>query len=238
MPPETTKQVALILSTMRSGSTLLKALLSAPDDVANLPETDFQKFRSADAASRVAALAREPIIVLKRPAWFHETQTYPKLPNLPGARRVILTRDAHANTLSLRKMVFRRLEPYAPAAANAWLARRYWAPVYTSLLERFPHSDLSSFWIRYEDLVADPVRWTARLFEFIGSRQREGIDAYPKPGGYEWKWGTDDGGQKIKSLKVQPNPIPAAAAAILDQVKNLPEVAATRAALGYAARTR
>lgn len=237
MPPDTTKQVALILSTMRSGSTLLKALLSAPDDVANLPETDFQKFRGPDAGARVAALAEEPIIVLKRPAWFHETRTYPRLPDLPGARRVILTRDVHANALSLRKMVFRRLEPYAPDAVTAWLARRYWAPVYAGLLQRFPHSDMSSFWIRYEDLVAEPVRWTARLFEFIGSRQREGIDAYPKPGAYEWKWGTDDGGQKIKSLKVQPNPIPKAATAILAQVKGLPEVAATRAALGYATRT-
>ena len=231
--PAAAKSFALVLSTMRSGSTLLKALLSFPDDVSNLPETDFQKLQGPDAMEKAAALAPEPIILLKRPAWFNEGRRYPKLPNIPQAKRVILARDVHPNLLSLRKMAFRKLEPLIPAWVDDWMAVYYWSRVYDSLLERFPQSDPMNFWIRYEDLVADPIRHTKALFDFIGSRHPSGIDSYAKPGSYDWKWGTDDGGEKIKSLKVQASPPKADALKILERVSRIEEVQRTRRALGY-----
>lgn len=222
-----------MLSTMRSGSTLLKALLSVPEDVSNLPETNFQRFQSADASKRIAALAPEPIILLKRPAWFNEGRRYPKLPNARGIKRIILARDVHANLLSLRKMAYRKLERCMPVFLDKWMAKYYWARVYGTLAERFPKDDPSNYWIRYEDLVQEPIHYTKELFEFIGSSQAEGIDNYARPGSYDWKWGTDDGGHKIKSLKVQASPIPPRAMEILENVKGIPDVSTTRRKLGY-----
>ena len=46
--------------------------------------------------------------------------------------------------------------------------------------------------------------------------------------------GTDDGGDKIKSLKVQPNKIPQSSLDILERVKDLPKVSTVRERLGYA----
>ncbi len=232
--PELEKQVVLILSTMRSGSTLLKALLAAAPDISNLPEIDFQKYQSNEAGKEIAALDDYPIIALKRPAWFNESNRYPKLPRIDNAKLVILTRDAHTNGLSLRKMVLRKLAPLGPRWMDAWIAKNYWAKVYGKLLERFPKDDSSNFWIRYEDLIQDPITHTANLFSFIGSSQTEGVDAYPRPGNYEWKWGTDDGGDKIQSLKVQaPKAVPQEALKILERVKTIPEVQRVREALGY-----
>ena len=74
-------QIVCVASTMRSGSTLLKALLAEASDVSNLPEQNFQKFVSdAQAADKIAALDDNPIIVLKRPGWYNEIGSYPRLP--------------------------------------------------------------------------------------------------------------------------------------------------------------
>lgn len=228
------KTIALELSIMRSGSTLLKALMSAAPDISSLPETDFQKYQSANAASEIAALCPERIVVLKRPAWFNETRSYPRLPNVPDIKRVILARDVHTSVASLRKMAFRKLEGIIPRRVDNWLANGYWAPVYANLLERFPDDGQSNFWIRYEDLVSDPIEWTGKLFRFLGSERSEGTDSYPPPEGYDWKWGTDDGGDKIKSLKVQAPKVPQSSLDILQQVKDLPRVSEVRERLNYA----
>lgn len=225
-------QAVVILSTMRSGSTLLKALLAAAEDVSNLPEIDFQKLKSME---EVAQLAQEPIKVLKRPAWFNETGRYPALPPFP-AKRIILARDVAATVLSLRKMAFRQAEGWLPEnAVNRWLGTRYWAQVYDRLFERFPADDPSNFWIRYEDLIAQPRQRTAELFAFIGSRQRHGVDEYPPPGDYEWKWGSDDGGPKIRGLKaLPPRPPRERELNAMKQLHPLPSIAAARRKLGYA----
>ncbi len=228
------KTIALELSVMRSGSTLLKALMSAAPDISSLPETNFQKYQSPDAPAQIAALCPERIVVLKRPAWFNETRRYPKLPNVPEAKRVILARDVHTTTASLRKMVFRKIEPAIPRAVDRWFAEKYWAPVYSRLFEQFPDNGTTNFWIRYEDLVQDPVKWTGKLFQFLGSNRTEGVDSYPPPQGYDWKWGSDDGGDKIKSLSVQAPKVPQSSIDILERVQSLPRVAETRAQLGYA----
>ena len=47
------KTIALELSVMRSGSTLLKALMAAPPDITAF-ETTFQKFQSDDAEKEVS----------------------------------------------------------------------------------------------------------------------------------------------------------------------------------------
>ena len=229
------KTIALELSVMRSGSTLLKALMSAAPDISSLPETNFQKFQSDNAEEEVSSLSGERIIVLKRPAWFNEIDSYPRLPNVADHKRVILARDVHTTTASLRKMAFRKAEPLVPKRADNWLATRYWAEVYLNLLQRFPDDGISNFWIRYEDLVSGPIEWTGKLFRFLGSDRSEGTDSYPPPSGYDWKWGTDDGGEKIKSLKVQAPRITQSSLAILDRVQNLPSVKKAREKLGYAA---
>lgn len=228
------KTIALELSVMRSGSTLLKALMAAAPDISSLPETNFQKFQSDDAEKEVSCLSGERIIVLKRPAWFNEIDSYPRLPNIPNSKRIILARDVHTTTASLRKMAFRKAEPLIPKRADNWLANRYWADVYLNLCRRFPDDGISNFWIRYEDLVSDPVEWTGKLFRFLGSERREGTDSYPPPSGYDWKWGTDDGGDKIKSLKVQAPRVPESSLEILERVKDLPQVRVAREKLGYA----
>jgi len=228
------RTIVIELSTMRSGSTLLKALMSAAPDISSLPEVNFSRYRGADALARIHALCEERIIVLKRPAWFNDAGRYPRLPAVPDTLRLILARDVHTNVASLRKMVFRKLEPRMPRGPiDRWLAARYWSPAYDALLDRFPHGKAGNFWLRYEDLVAEPLDWTAKLFRFLGSEHQEGIDSYPAPVDYDWKWGSDDGGEKIKSLKVQANPVPQSSMEILARVQAIPRVAATRKRLGY-----
>ena len=77
-------QIVCVASTMRSGSTLLKALLAEASDVSNLPEQNFQKFVSdAQAADKIAALDDNPIIVLKRPVGTTRSEAIRDCPTSP-----------------------------------------------------------------------------------------------------------------------------------------------------------
>lgn len=231
---ESKKQIIVELSTMRSGSTLLKALLGSAPDISSLPEIDFQKYQGPNATEEMGALSEKRIVILKRPAWFNEGARYPRLPKAENVKRIILTRDVATNLISLRKMAFRKAEPFIPNWMDIVIANLYWAKVYGSLLEKFPASDPQNFWIRYEDLVSDPITWTAKLYAFVGSTKTEGIDSYAKPK-HKWEWGTDDGGDKIKSLQVQAPKLPLKRiAAIHHRLENSPDVHRVRKALGYA----
>ncbi len=203
--PPVAKSVVVLLSTMRSGSTLLKALLAQAPDVSDLPETDFQRFADGGDPAALEALSAAPILLLKRPAWFNEVARYPRLPEVPGLRRIVLVRDAYENLLSLRRMMFRHL-PFLvrTGLGNRFLGQRYWLGVNQRLVTLAAADPATTRLVRYEDVLRDPVGETAKLFAFMGSAQRDGVSSYGKPDGYEWKWGRDDGGEKIKSLQVQP----------------------------------
>lgn len=202
--PSPSPRVVAIASTMRAGSTLLKALLAEAKDVSNLPEVNFQRYAGGRRGAALTRLAAEPIVVLKRPAWYHESGRYPRLAESdPNWRAILLVRDAYETILSLRKMSFGRWADSVGSWANAFL-RNYWCEVTMRLINANERLGGRGRLVRYEDLVAEPLDQTAALFKFIGSQQAEGVDCYQSPKDYRWKWGQDDGGPKIKSLRVQP----------------------------------
>jgi len=230
-PPKT---VAVLLSTMRSGSTLLKALLATAPDISDLPETDFQRPAGPHGTAAWANLAPEPILVLKRPAWFHEIGRYPRLPAVPGLKRIVLVRDAYANLASLRRMIFRHL-PFLvrTGLGNRWLGERYWAGVNARLLDLAGADPAATRLVRYENLLADPVAVTADLFSFLGSAQTEGVDTYLPPRDYAWRRGRDDGGEVIKSLRVQARSPRCDDAKLLASIRNSAAMMRLRRELGY-----
>jgi len=194
---------------MRSGSTLLKALLAEAPDVSHMPEFNFHKIREAKHIRKLHRLSEKPIVVLKKPAWYNEIYYYPKVPRVKNWKIIVLTRDVHHVVASLRKMTFMRGEPHVPGFVDHWFANEYWSRVYRRIHRKFgPHKNNPNvIWTRYEDLVQNPVPETLRLFQFIGSDQDTGVSSYNEPETFQWKWGSDDGGTKIQTLNVQPPPV-------------------------------
>lgn len=229
-------QVICVASTMRSGSTLLKALLAEAEDVSNLPEKDFQKYaKDPQALENIRLLDPHPIIVLKRPGWYNEVGRYPRLPLMDGLRTVLLIRDVYDTVESLRKMTFRRLAPWVGGLADSWLAKRYWLGMTQALLSVHENPDCQTHLIRYEDLTADPIERTRELFQFIGSERTEGIDTYSKPDNFRWRWGSDDNSTNIKSLRVQSRPGKPQTNARLLKIMEDPAIMNLRRTLGYIA---
>ncbi|MGI9519538.1 MAG: sulfotransferase family protein [Pirellulaceae bacterium] len=189
---------------MRSGSTLLKALLAEAIDISNLPEVNFQSPRRIERAKKRAGQKGKSIVVLKRPAWYHEANSYPQLPQLTGLRTILLVRDVYPTVMSLRKMTFGPLAGLIGRLGNRWMVEKYWARVTSNLLELEKTLGDSAICVRYEDLVSNPVETTTQLFRFLNSRQSEGVASYRKPSDYRWRWGRDDAGANIKTLQVQP----------------------------------
>jgi len=219
---------------MRSGSTLLKALLAEAPDISNLSEVDFQRYQGGKAVANLSALAPERVILLKRPAWFNELPRYPRFPNLPAYRTLLLVRDVVPTVHSLQKMTFRKAAPLLGNLYAPWLARRYWAGVTERLLAlRDEHPDTTCL-VRYEDLTERPIEETARLFAFIGSEQTSGVDSYNMPEGHSWKWGKDDGSPTIRTLRVQPARKPRDPTPRLQKVVDTDErIQRLRRVLGY-----
>lgn len=123
---------------MRSGSTLLKALLGQAPDIAHLPEYNFQRYHRHPFRwyHHAARQSTKPILLFKQPAPVRECTLYPQLPNpaaLPRARfyYLILVRDPAATIASLLNMHHDQqlLTDLTPAD---WLA--YWGTTYTSIL--------------------------------------------------------------------------------------------------------
>lgn len=221
---------------MRSGSTLLKALLASAPDVSDLPETNFQAFATKDQHERLYQLSDEPILLLKRPAWFNEIGRYPQLPDVPRLRKIVLVRDIYDNVLSLRKMTFRHV-PFLikTGIGNQFFCARYWHDTNARLQQIANEDPENTVFLRYEDLLADPIDHTARLFAFLGSSQTEGVNSYNQPANYRWGWGRDDGGSTIQSLKVQPpRPKTDIDQKLLACIQSSPSALKLRSQLGYA----
>ncbi len=229
------KTIGVLLSTMRSGSTLLKALLAQAPDISDLPETDFQSYADASQQADLEELSDERILLLKRPGWFNEIGRYPRIPDHPNVKAIALIRDAYAFGFSARRMVFRYV-PFLQRSGlgNRFLVERYWCGVNQQLLTMSRRNEVPTLLVRYEDVLTDPIGQTAAMFKFLGSDQTEGVETYSRPDGYSWRWGKDDGGAVIKSLKVQPQrPIDYADRKLFAAIKNSEPTLKLRRELGY-----
>ena len=192
---EVNKKVICIASSMRSGSTLLKALLATREDVSDLQEKSFKYLNKPEN------LSNKPIVVLKSPAYYNQ-YSYPDIPAAANIKKIILVRNPYDTILSLHKMnLVTNIE--LALGMNEEKLLKYWHMVYRNILEKISLTDINVLLVRYEELVRFPMEETERIFCFIQSENRKGTMEYKKPQNYEWKWGTDDGGDVIKTLKVK-----------------------------------
>lgn len=225
------KTVVFLISAMRSGSTLLKSLLANAPDTSHLPETDFQQYNRQNAW-RINALSPARILILKKPATYDDF-TYPLFPPIKNHKKIVLVRDAYETILSLQQM---NQQPHLTDYKD-WsfekLLHEYWCMIYGNILQTVDLAAPNVQFIRYEDLVADPVQHTQSLFQFMGSAQQSGVSNYLPPDSYEWGWGKDDGGSVIKTLKVQHHPKPRTNQALLNLIAQSETAQQLRMQLGY-----
>jgi hypothetical protein len=227
----TNRKIVLILSPKRSGSTLLKALLATAPDVSHLPEIDYTKFTNI---GEFTSLTDERIILIKRPCWDNETKTYPQIPNFVTTKKILLVRDVYSVVKSLKK----RHEDAGNSLDSKWydndiLVHEYWCNIYENFLKRFNSQDKDIYFIKYEDLVKNPIKETKKLFKFMGSDKKTGTDTYSKPKTYQWKWGIDDASENIKKLKVMEQEVLYDDEKLLDIINNSKRVKKLREQLGY-----
>ena len=150
-------------------------------------------------------LDKSKIIVLKKPAWYSEIESYPRLPPVRNMKKIILVRDVYETVKSLHRMHAAAFPHLLKSWNSERLVNDYWCRVYNNILENPSLQDNDTKIVRYEDLVNDPIKTTRCLFNFMGSSKGEGVDSYRLPENHKWSWGFDDGGKKIKTLKVQKN---------------------------------
>lgn len=190
------RKLVCLVSCMRSGSTLLKALMGQAEDVSHLSEYDFSKlnrFGKYLGQVKLREIADEQIILLKRPRWFADTN-YPKIPSF-ASNVIVLYRDVVGVVAScMKRWPDKDVEELID----------YWVFTYQEIakkLEDYPESKI--LYVRYEDVTDSPKVITKNLFEFIGSKQKQGISNYSLPEKGQWQWGKDDGSEKIKQLEVK-----------------------------------
>lgn len=225
------KTTVLILSTMRSGSTLLKSLLAVAPDVSDLPEVNFQQCKTRKDWKQIQKRSDTPILVLKYPAWFKGAAAYPKIPRFVQAKKIVLVRDVYETVRSLQKMLTRPDAVKLEDSSAEFLATSYWKTVTENLLAK--RNDPDTLLIRYEDLTADPIAQTARIFRFIGSAQPSGIDHYNPPE-HGWSWKQDDGGETIRMLHVlPPKKQDRSDESLMNIIRTSESICGLRAALNY-----
>ncbi len=201
-----------IVSTTRSGTTLLKALLAEAPDVSNIREYDVFRVRMKGPLRRyitLAGLSPKRIIVLKKPPLFdfnhYFADAYPYIP-FKEDRIILLVRNIPDTVMSMKKMI---VDAHFPKAYHYLTYKDlidHWCDVYESIIKNIKGLENSRIYIlRYEDLVKDPNRITRELYSFVGSSKKEGVNKYSNPTDREWRWGYDDGGEVIKTLKVSLN---------------------------------
>jgi len=190
------KKIILILSPMRSGSTLLKALLAEAPEIEHLNEVPFNI--SGNKYSQYfyfARLTSKPFVLVKRPAYYDNYLTYPILPKLAHIK-IILVRSPE---LIINSLVRMNLE-IDEVKSTTYLIK-YLRTCFLNLNK----IKNSSIIVDYTDIVNSPKETTKNLFRYIGSKKSEGIDSYSFPTSGNWKWGEDDGSLLIRSLKVRKN---------------------------------
>ncbi len=199
-PPKT---LVVIASTMRAGSTLLKALLAEADDISHLPEVDF----SAHSLNRyyfygmMSRLSAKPVVLLKKPRHYRDRHAYPRLPRGLDIRVIALVRHPIAVARSVIRMEQARGKANPGIELKEAAVLDYWFETYERMAVTLERMHYPVKVVQYEKLVAEPERLTRELFEFSGSARRTGVTEYHKPD-YEWQWGLDDGGSKIRELQV------------------------------------
>ena len=197
LPPKT---IVLIMCGMRSGSTLLKALLAEAEDVSHLPEVNYKKYSSNTYSFYRQAyfLSKKRIIVLKYPVM----SIKPLSPTSDRIKIIVLARDVYDVVMSLVKM-YQDRKLKEQEGKREWV--EYWCDTYEGIMNSAATIHQNICFARYEDLLRNPKDVTKKLFAFIDSEKKEGVDSYKKPEDFEWEWGTDDGGERIKKLRVLHN---------------------------------
>jgi|GEM_PF-449740 len=199
------KRAAVLYSAMRSGSTLLKALLGTNFEVSHLPEVQLQEWPREKYAFyfRLWCAARQPVVVLKKPCFYSEVPYYPFIPPI-SFMPIVLIRNPVDTVLSLvkrssaNKRVKLGLDTYGKSPLD------YWCEVYRNIFEHFKARPASPHIVFYEELVAEPQRVTEKLFRFLGMKNTTGVKNYEPYG--KWLWGQDDAGELIRTLTVNGRP--------------------------------
>jgi hypothetical protein len=192
------KKIILILSSMRSGSTLLKALLGEAKDVSHINEYNSQLFSNKyEGYFNVYKLSKSPIIILKKPSFYNDVEYYPTLPKY-GHKKILLIRNPIETISSIQKMNTISKNEY-----NETQLIQYWAKTYTNIQNYI--NDDNIIVVRYSELTTSPLQITKNIFSFIDSMQKHGVVIYSKPNQGKWEWGKDDNGQLINTKQVIQN---------------------------------
>ncbi len=194
------KTIGVILSSMRAGSTLLKTLIAEAPEASHLPETDFRKYYSEKHgfSENIYQLSKKQILVLKYPHAFHDMGKMRLCPKGRNVKVIVLVRDVYSVVNSIMK----RSEDMKCSHMTKSDLVSYWCETYESILKSLEPTNVDLCFVRYEDLTANPKRITRKIFRFIGSKKREGVESYHEPENFEWQWGLDDGGENIRNLTV------------------------------------
>lgn len=183
-----------ILSSMRSGSTLLKALLATRKDISNLPEIHFSQIENISDSSAIK--------VIKAPAYYNEFDNYPGKIDI-DVKIIVLIRNPYDTIMSLKKMN-KEVGISENSSLNSFQTLfSYWYYLYINIFDEISNNKNNIIVIRYEELVTNPIQITHSIFKFIKCQDSIGTDEYDFPKNYKWKWGKDDGGELIKKLKVK-----------------------------------
>lgn len=189
----------LVLSSMRTGSTLLKSMLGQASDVSLLDEFNFITYANHNRYFfhwLVSRLSDRRILVLKKP-FNNVPQDKPLYGRvqLPGVLRIVLYRNPYETLLSLKAMQ----RKYNYRVFDDQECVDYWCDTYEAI---FTNTDTSrdTLGVCYEELTRQPADVSRRIFRFIGSTHESGVERY---GAHDWKKGRDDDSDKIRSGAVQ-----------------------------------
>ena len=207
------KRAVYIVSSVRCGSTLLKALLGAAPDVSHFGEQRPSMYPAEQHGQRsifyasyadLCAMSPKRFIVLKQPyglGHYLKKLKYPVLPPWP-AKVIVLFRNPEDVNASIQE-VFRTTNTSRKFTDEELMQFQH---RYFRMIGDFLETTRQDvFLTSYEQLVADPITVTREMFRFIGLPHQPGTDVYDQ-GQASWEWKTDDGGPLIRSRKVVSRP--------------------------------